>query len=147
MPRDPTQPTEAVESEDSSSPMFELLDATSDNVVAIRVGSCTRDGFRELYELLAEKSAAYGSVHFYEEAPGWTLRTYLSNFHGIVPDLRYGSTFTIDRYAAVGDSVWAKVLFHQWKVIAPIWPVAPNEMRYYTLDDRDHALNWVRDGD
>lgn len=75
--------------------MFELLDATSDNIIAIRVGGCTRDGFRELYKLLVEKSEEYGSVHVYEEVAEWTLKTYLSNFYGIVPDLRYGATFTI----------------------------------------------------
>jgi hypothetical protein len=132
---------------DTTTPMFEMLDATDDTAIAIRVGNGTRDGFRELWKILAEKSEEHGSVHLYEEAPGWTLGTYLSQLHGIVPDLRYGSTFDIERYAAVGDSVWAKVLYYQWKVTAPIWPVGPDEMRYYDLDDRTRALNWVKKGD
>ena len=126
--------------------MFGVLDASDDDVLAVRVGICTRDGFRELYEMLAEKSNEQGSVHLYEEAIGWTLGTYLSNLHGIVPDLRYGSTFDIERYAAVGDSVWAKALYYQWKAIAPVWPVSPNEMRYYEPGNRKHALSWVRNG-
>lgn len=132
---------------DTSTPMFEILDATGEDVVAIRVGVCTRDGFRKLYELLIEKSEVYGSVHLYEEALGWTLKTFLSNLHGIVPDLRYGSTFNIERYAAVGNSVWSKILYYKWKAIAPIWPVSPDEMRYYDLDERKRALDWVRSGD
>lgn len=126
--------------------MFEVLDATDGDVVAIRVGTCTRNGFRELYELLAEKTDIHGAVQLYEEARGWTLRTYLSNLHGIVPDLRYESAFTIDRYATVGDSVWAKALYAQWKATVPVWPVGPDEMRYYEPDDRDRALDWVRHG-
>ncbi|WP_433634742.1 hypothetical protein [Halomicrococcus sp. NG-SE-24] len=78
-----------------------MLKATADDVVAVRVGTCTTERFRKLYDLLAEKTAEYGTVHVYEEAPNWTLRTYLSNLHGIVPDLRQGSSFDIGRYSDV----------------------------------------------
>ena len=127
--------------------MFEVLDATDGDVIAIRVGVGMRDGYRELYEILAEKTEEHGSVQVYEEAPGWTLGTYLSQLHGLVPDLRYGSTFDIERYAAVGDSVWAKRLYYQWKAIAPMWPVSPDEMRYYDPSDRKRALDWAKHGD
>jgi hypothetical protein len=148
MTRGPTHATGRFEStDDTETSMFEVLDASDDDdVLAVRVGIYTRDGFRELYEMLAEKSNEQGSVHLYEEAMGWTLGTYLSNLHGIVPDLRYGSTFDIERYAAVGDSVWAKALYYQWKAIAPVWPVSPDEMRYYEPGNRKHALSWVRNG-
>lgn len=130
----------------SKSSMFEVLEATDDDVVAIRVGRCAPAGFRELYDLLAEKTEEYGSVHLYEEAPSWTLWTFLSNGYGIVPDLRYGSSFDIDRYAAVGDSGWAKGLYYLWKAVAPVWPVSPEEMRYFGFDERERALEWVRTG-
>lgn len=130
----------------SPDPMFDVLEATADDVVAVRVGTCTTEGFRELYDLLAEKTAEYGTVHVYEEAPNWTLRTFLSNLRGVVPDLRQGSSFAIGRYAAVGDSRWAKLLFHQWRVITPVWPVAPAEMRFFERSDRARALNWVKTG-
>lgn len=147
MTRDPTQPTKPVESKDATTTsMFTMLDATEGDVVAIRVSGCTRSGFRELYELLAEKTEEHGSVQLYEEALGWTLRIFLSNRHGIVPDLRYGSSFDIERYAAVGDSIWAKALYYKWIAIGPVWPVSPDEMRYYRPDDRKRALDWVRGG-
>lgn len=130
----------------SPDPMFDVLKATADDVVAVRVGTCTTEGFRELYDLLAEKTAEYGTVHVYEEAPNWTLAVYLSNLRGIVPDLRQGSSFDIGRYAAVGDSRWAKRLFHQWRVITPVWPVAPDEMHYYDWSERERALRWVKTG-
>lgn len=130
----------------SPDPMFDVLKATADDVVAVRVGTCTADGFRKLYNILAEKTAEYGTVHVYEEAPNWTLATYLSNLRGIIPDLRQGSSFDIGRYAAVGDTHWAKLLYYQWRAITPVWPVAPDEMRYYELSERARALNWVKTG-
>lgn len=126
--------------------MIELLEATSDDVIAIRVGRGSLAGYRELYEFLVEKTDEYGTVHVYGEATDWTLSAYLSNVYGIVPDLRLGPQFDIGRYAAVGDSRWAKLLYDQWRLIAPVWPVAPNEMRYYDQSDRNRALGWVTDG-
>ena len=123
--------------------MFEVLKATGDDVVAIRVGTSTRSGFDELYDLLVKKSREHGTVHLYEETPEWTLAEYLSNVHGILPDIREGTNFDIGRYAAVGDSRWTKLLYHQWRAIAPLWPVAPTEMRYYELEERREALDWV----
>nr|WP_049987958.1 STAS/SEC14 domain-containing protein [Halobellus rufus] len=123
--------------------MFEILEATQDDVVAIRMGTGSADGYREFYELLVEKTEQHGTVHVYEETTGWTLSTYLSHLHGILPDLRTGSKFNIGRYAAVGDSRWAKLLYYQWRAIMPVWPVAPNEMRYYDLSERNQALDWV----
>lgn len=130
----------------SPDPMFDVLEATADDVVAVRVGICTTDGFRKLYDLLTEKTAEYGTVHVYEEAPNWTLTTYLSNLRGIVPDLQQGPSFNIGRYAAVGDSRWAKLLYYQWQAITPVWPVAPGQMRYYKLSERGRALDWVKTG-
>ncbi|WP_092903489.1 SpoIIAA family protein [Halostagnicola kamekurae] len=123
--------------------MFEILKATKDNVVAVRMGDGTPAGYREFYDLLVEKTDEFGTVHVYEETIEWTLSTYLSHLHGVVPDLRTGSKFDIGRYATVGDSRWAKLLYYQWRAIAPVWPVSPDEMRYYGLSKRDYALDWV----
>ncbi|WP_423998248.1 STAS/SEC14 domain-containing protein [Halorubrum trapanicum] len=78
----------------------------------------------------------------YEEVPNWSFRTFLTHLHGVVPDLRYGPDFDIDRYAAVSDSRWAKLLFDWWRVVQPIWPVAPDEMRYFDSTERERALDW-----
>lgn len=129
----------------ASSPMFEILEATRDDVFAIRMGRGTPAGYREFYDLLVEAADEYGTVHVYEETTGWTLATYLSHWHGLVPDLRTGPKFDIGRYAAVGDSCWAELLYRQWRAIAPVWPVAPDEMRYYEPSERDRALDWVTD--
>ncbi|MDS0473488.1 STAS/SEC14 domain-containing protein [Natrinema sp. 1APR25-10V2] len=93
--------------------MFDLLDATHGSVVAVQMGHGTSAGYREFYDLLVEKTDEYGKVHVYEETTGWTLATYLSHLHGIIPDLRTGQKFDIGRYAAVGDSRWAQLLYHQ----------------------------------
>lgn len=66
----------------------------------------------------------YETVHVYEETVDRTLATYLSHLHGIVPALRTGPQFDIDRYAAIGSSLWPKFLYGQWRAIAPVWPVA-----------------------
>jgi len=124
--------------------MFEILDQTEEDLVAIRVGRGTRRGYDELYSLLAQKTDEFGAVRVLEEVPDWTLTTFLSHLHGLIPDLRYGSQFTISRYAAVGDSMWAKLLFDWWKSIRPIWPVAPGRMRYFEMVDRPEALEWLQ---
>ncbi|MEY7850533.1 STAS/SEC14 domain-containing protein [Natrarchaeobius sp. A-rgal3] len=126
--------------------MFELLEATDDEVVAIRLHGGSLEGYRALYELLVEKTDAYGTVHLYEETTNWTLSTYLSHYHGLLPDLRYGPKFDIDRHAAVGDSALAKLLHYQWRAVAPVFPVSPAEMRYDELSARGDALEWVKMG-
>lgn len=123
--------------------MFEILEASSDDVVAVRMGKGSPTGYRAFYDMLVEKSDEYGAVHIYEETAGWTLSTYLSHLHGLLPDLRTGPEFNVGRYAAVGDSRWAKLLYHQWRAVSPVWPVAPDEMHYYELSERDRALSWV----
>lgn len=123
--------------------MFEVLAASSGDVVAVRMGRGSAAGYQEFYDLLVEKTREYGTVHVYEETTNWTLGTYLSHLHGVVPDLKTGPQFDIGRYAAVGDSQWTKLLYHQWRAIAPVWPVAPDEMRYYKSSNRERALAWV----
>ncbi|MFC7074596.1 STAS/SEC14 domain-containing protein [Halovenus rubra] len=127
-----------------STQMFEVLDETEDNLVAIRVGRGTRQGYEDLYSLLVEKSEQYGTIKVYEEVPDWTFSTFLSHLHGIVPDFRYGPDFTIARYAAVGDTRWAKLLYDWWRAVRPIWPVAPETMRYFDLEERLDALQWIQ---
>ena len=127
--------------------MFDILDETQDDVVAIRVGHGTKRGYKELYSLLAETTERYGAVNVYEEVPDRTAATFLSHLHSVIPDLRYGSDFTIHRYAATGDTRWAKLLFDWWQIVRPIWPVAPDTMRYFDLTERTAALRWLRTGD
>ena len=130
-----------------SAPMFEVLDESRGDLVAVRVGRRTRQGYVDFYSLLAEKTEEHGTINVYEEVPNWTFSTFLSHLHGIIPDLRYGSEFDINRYAAVGDSVWAKLLFDWWRAIRPIWPVAPAQMDYFDVEDSEVALTWVRESE
>ena len=60
----------------------------------------------------------------------------LADIGDAVPD------FDLDRSAAVGNSRWAKLLFDWWRVVRPIWPVAPDEMRYFDSTERERALDW-----
>ena len=123
--------------------MFEVLDSTEEDLIVVRVGTGSPDGYEKFYSLLIERTEQYGSVRVYEEVPNWTLRTYLTHLHGVVPDLRYGPDFTISQYACVGDSLWTKLLYYQWQGIRPIWPVAPEQMRYFHLDRREDAMQWI----
>ncbi|MBO4247963.1 STAS/SEC14 domain-containing protein [Halomicrobium sp. IBSBa] len=103
--------------------MFEVLTEPAPAVVAIRVGDCSPAGFRDLYRLLSATTDAHDTVNL------------------------YGSTFDIGRYAAVGDSVWARGLFDCWRAIAPVWPVSPDEMQYFGPAEREAARSWVRTGE
>lgn len=128
---------------DSPQEMFEILDATEDDLIAVRVGSGSPEGYERFYSLLVERTNQHGSIRVYEEVPNWTFGTYLTHLHGIVPDLEYGSEFNISQYACVGDSFWTKLLYWQWRCIKPIWPVAPDNMRYFHVAERDDALQWL----
>jgi hypothetical protein len=130
---------------ESTTRMFEVLDATEDDLIAVRVENGSPAGYEEFYSLLIERTNQYGSVVVYEEVPDWTLGTYLTHLHGIIPDIQLGPDFDISHYACVGDSRWTKLLYHQWRAIKPVWPVAPDIMRYYHLTNRDDALQWVRE--
>lgn len=132
-------------SPDTSTRMFDILDETDKDLVAIRVGRGTRRGYEDHYSLLARRTDQYGPLRVYEEVPDWSILTFLTHLHGIVPDLRYGSSFSIDRYAAVGDSVWAKLLFKWWRAIRPVWPVSPDRMGYFDIADRASAYRWLRE--
>lgn len=143
----PTTTHDDTHQDHTGTPMYELLEATEDNVVALRMHNGTRSGYQEFYELLTAKTIQYGEIHVYEETTDWTVWTFLTHLTGLIPDLRYGSEFAIKRYAAVGDNVWARLLYELWKVIRPLWPVAPTEMRYFDVDDRDEALRWVKFGE
>jgi hypothetical protein len=58
--------------------MFEVLDETNENLIAIRAGEGTRAGYQELYSLLVEKTDQYGRINVYEEVPRWTFTTFLT---------------------------------------------------------------------
>ena len=130
-----------------SAPMFEVLDESKDDLVAVCVGRGTRQGYADFYSLLAEKTEEHGTINVYEEVPNGTFLTSLSHLHGIIPDLRYGSEFNINRYVVVGDSVWAKLLFEWWCAIRRIWPAAPTQMGYFDVEDSEVALTWVRESE
>lgn len=132
-----------MQSSNPSTEMFDVLDETEADLIAIRVGRGTKQGYHELYSLLVERSEEYGSIRVYEEVPDWNFRTYLSHLHGLIPDLQYGPDFNIRQYAAIGDSVWAKLLYYQWRCIRPIWPVAPDDMRYFQVENRSEAFDWL----
>lgn len=80
---------------DSPSGMFEVLDATEGDFIAVRVGSGSPAGYERFYSLLVERTDQYGLIRVYEEVPNWAFRTYLTHLHGIVPDLKYGPDFNI----------------------------------------------------
>ena len=123
--------------------LFNVLDETREDIVVIRASRGTRRGYEELYSLLISKTEQFGGVHILEEAPNWTFRTFLSHLHEVVPDLRYGRKFRIGRYAAVGDPIWARLLFDWWRTVRPMWPVAPETMRYFEMENPEAALRWV----
>ena len=48
--------------------------------------------------------------------------------------------FTSSRYAAVGNSFWAKLLFDWWTMILPVWPIASDWLRYFEIVERSAVL-------
>lgn len=116
----------------SPDPMFDILEATEDKVVAIRTYNGSTQGYRTSYELLGEKTEEYGIVHVFEDLPRFTVSKYLSNVYGIIPDLRYGSTFDIGRYGWKSFSMSSSSAFSCY-----------HENKAYSMENdlRGHSIN------
>lgn len=127
--------------------MVSVLEATADDVVAVRLGTPTTAGYRELYGLLVEATTVHGTVHLYEETVDWSPWSALSNAREVAPSLTFGPDLDVGRYAAVGDGPWSGLRYLQRRALAPVWPVSPDEFRRFRPENRESALAWVRDGE
>ena len=123
--------------------MLEIRDQEDLVVVAMR-GAISKNDYDVLHARLVEKTRHYGTVRLYEEAMGFGVLAFLSTGVGIWHDLKYGPSIRLGKTAVVSDSAWAWLLTHLWKLIAPVWPVRPAELRFFRMEAREEAMQWIR---
>jgi hypothetical protein len=126
--------------------MIEILETDRPHVVHVRIiDGLTRSDYDKLYELLSEKTMEHGHVHLHSETVDFGLSGLLSMWNGIVPDLRFHDRIKLDRVAVLGDDLGARLSTLMWRKLNPVWPLHAHDIRFFGTDDRDSALQWIRE--
>jgi hypothetical protein len=118
--------------------MLEILDETTDDLVAFRVsGKHIHDESHKLANMIDARMARFGHARCFVE---------IADTHGIeLSALREGLDFdlehgkAIQRCAVVGDQAWERWLV---KLLGLFFRNA--ELRFFGPEDREVALEWVR---
>lgn len=120
------------------------ITAIDGNIVYARLtGRASAEAFEQEYECITELTAEYDRLHFYEEVESFTTRDFFSVFSGFVPDLRHGPNLDLGRVAVVGGGLWMELLVGIWRLISLIWPLSPDELRYFPQNRADEARRWI----
>ncbi|MFB6158628.1 MAG: STAS/SEC14 domain-containing protein [Candidatus Nanohalobium sp.] len=125
--------------------MYKVLEESEGDLVAITVDGFTREEYEELYTYLERTYEENGSLKIYKEAEDFGFTGFLSAYTGIIPDIKYGNSFEIDKTAVVADDFWAWTLAQMWKAVGPIWPLDAGELRYFNKKEKEEALEWLKE--
>ena len=116
-----------------------LLPMTRDNLIALRVsGTLATEETDQFKALVREVIEQFGDVRMYfemQEFDGWHIDSFLDNaFFDIAFANRYS------KVAMVGEKSW-----QSW-ITKLVDIVKRGEVRYFDLNDRLQALEWVQHG-
>lgn len=118
---------------------MQLLPMTRDNLIAMRVsGVLTSQEIDHFKALVRDVIDQFGEVRMYfemQEFDGWQVDSFLENaFFDITHANRYS------KVAMVGEKSW-----QAW-ITRLVDIVKRGEVRYFDLDDRLQAVQWVQYG-
>ena len=118
---------------------MQLLPMTRDNLIALRVsGVLTTEEIDQFKALVRGVIAQYGEVRVYfemQDFDGWQIGSFLENaFFDITHANRYS------KVAMVGEKTWQAVITRLVDI------VKRGEVRYFHLDERLEAVQWVSYG-
>lgn len=123
--------------------MLDIIEE-DDGAVAVRVtGSFTKADYDKLYNILAGQTAQHGTVDVFEALTDFGFAGFLSTFIGIYHDLRYRNTINLGKTAVVSNSAWARLETKIWSAITPLWPISPEELRYFPMHESRKARRWI----
>jgi hypothetical protein len=118
--------------------MLEVLDETSDDLVAFRIsGKHIHDESHKIASLIDARIMRYGHARCFIEIGDTTGVTLSSLKEGLDFDLQHG--MQIERCAVVGDHAWEAWLV---KVLGLFFRKA--EVRFFHGADRAAALAWAK---
>jgi hypothetical protein len=118
---------------------MQLLPMTRDNLIALRVsGILTMQEIDQFKALVRDVIDQFGEVRMYfemQEFDGWQVSSFLENaFFDITHANRYS------KVAMVGEKSW-----QAW-ITKLVDVVKRGEVRYFDLDERLQAVQWVQYG-
>ncbi len=116
-----------------------ILPLTQDNLIAVRVSAIlTSEELGHLEAMIKHVIAQYGEVRLYfemEQFSGWEPGSFLENaFFEVVHAHQFS------KVAMVGEKNWQAWLARLMNV------VKRGEVRYFDLDQRVQALEWIQYG-
>ena len=116
-----------------------ILPLTQDNLIAVRVSAVlTSEELDQFKAIVRHVIAQYGEVRLYfemEQFSGWEPESFLENaFFEFVHAHQFG------KVAMVGEKNWQAWLARLVNV------VKRGEVRYFDLDQRVQALEWIQYG-
>jgi hypothetical protein len=118
---------------------MQLLPLTRDNLIAVRVsGTLTTEEIDYFKALQREVIEQFGEVRLYfemEQFEGWQADSFLEN---ALFDIAHAHQYS--KVAMVGEKSW-----QAW-ITKLVNVVKRGEVKYFDLDDRALAVQWVQQG-
>jgi len=93
------------------------------------------------YEKGVELLDTYENVHLYEDVL-LSGRDLLSMHTKTSQEFAYGDELDLGRVAVVGGGFGMELLVKIWKIL--VWPLVPQEARYFDSDEADTAREWIQ---
>jgi len=120
--------------------MFEILDKSYDNVIALKVhGKLVHADYQKVVPMMEDIIKEHGGLRCYFE---------MCDFHGGTPramwdDFKFGVTHSknIERCAVVGDKH-----SHEWMAKLGSVVFRKADMKYFDVSESDEAWQWVTEG-
>lgn len=118
---------------------MQLLPITRDNLIAVRVsGRLTSDEIDYFKAIQRDVIDQFGEVRIYfemEDFEGWETDSFLDNAFF---DVTHAHSYS--KVAMVGDKKW-----QAW-ITKIVNVVKRGEVKFFSLDDRSQAVQWVQQG-
>lgn len=118
---------------------MQLLPLTRDNLIAVRVsGTLTSEEVSHFKAMVREVIEQFGDVRMYfemDQFDGWEVDSFLDNAFFDITHANY-----YRKVAMVGEKTW-----QSW-ITKLVDIVKRGEVRYFDLDERAMAMEWVQKG-
>lgn len=124
--------------------MLQVLEQTDENLIAIRIGgTVSSQDYNVLRTLLNDRLPAHDGLRWYVEMAAfdsWGSQTLWEKFK---LDLHLADQTPLSRVAMVGDKNWEDWIAPIWKWLGAVYPLQPNEIKFFPLERRETALTWI----
>ena len=117
--------------------MIQILGETENNLVATKaIEKLTKTDYNKILPVLVDKLKQHEKIRWYfemEDFKGWELKAF---WEDVKFDMHHANDF--EKIAMVGEKRW-----QEWMAKA-MKPFTSAEIKYFDLDDKDAAMNWIK---